>query len=170
VKPGGLVAIVTSRYTLDARNPAARRAMHELADLTAAIRLPNGAHQRVAGTQVVTDVLVFRRRHPHDAPAPFDWERTSTVDVDGHEVRVNDWFTPHGQGRVVGTLTAGRGMYSDGELMVDAPPAGIDVALSDTVDALGATLAGRYDPTPPGSRRRRPGPSAGSTGWRGSSG
>ena len=51
VKPGGLVAIVTSRYTLDARNPAARRAMYDLADLTAAIRLPNGAHQR-------------RRRHP----------------------------------------------------------------------------------------------------------
>ena len=64
VKPGGLVAIVTSRYTLDARNPAARRAMYDLADLTAAIRLPNGAHQRLAGTQVVTDVLVFRRAPP----------------------------------------------------------------------------------------------------------
>lgn len=148
VKPGGLVAIVTSRYTLDARNPAARRAMYDLADLTAAIRLPNGAHQRIAGTQVVTDVLVFRRRHPHEVPAPFDWERTPTIDVDGHEVRVNDWFTPHGRGRIVGTLTAGRGMYSDGELMVDPPAAGIDEALADTIDAVTPTIAGRYDPTP----------------------
>ncbi|MET0744284.1 MAG: helicase, partial [Microvirga sp.] len=48
VKPGGLVAIVTSRYTLDARNPAARRALYDLADLKAAIRLPNGAHRGVA--------------------------------------------------------------------------------------------------------------------------
>lgn len=148
VKPGGLVAIVTSRYTLDARNPAARRALHDLADLKAAIRLPNGAHHGVAGTQVVTDVLVFRRRHRHETPEPFDWERTSDVVVDDHTVRVNDWFTDTGRGQIVGTLTAGRGMYSDGELMVEAPPGPLGVALAATVDDAAASLAGCYDPTP----------------------
>ncbi len=61
-RPGGLVAVLTSRFTMDARNPAARREMAALADLVGAVRLPSGAHQRTAGTGVVTDLLIFRRR------------------------------------------------------------------------------------------------------------
>ncbi len=49
-RPGGLVAVLTSRYTMDARNPAARREIAALADLVGAVRLPSGAHQRAAGT------------------------------------------------------------------------------------------------------------------------
>jgi hypothetical protein len=67
VRPGGLVAVLTSRFTMDARNPAARREIASLADLLGAIRLPGGAHQRAAGTSVITDLLVLRRREP-DAP------------------------------------------------------------------------------------------------------
>ena len=63
-RPGGLVAVLTSRYTMDARNPAARREIASLADLVGAIRLPGGAHQRAAGTGVVTDLLILRRREP----------------------------------------------------------------------------------------------------------
>ncbi|MGH2500491.1 MAG: helicase, partial [Candidatus Limnocylindria bacterium] len=54
-RPGGLAAVLTSRYTLDAQNPAARREMNALADLLGAVRLPSGAHRRAAGTEVVTD-------------------------------------------------------------------------------------------------------------------
>jgi hypothetical protein len=54
--PGGMVGLVTSRYTMDAANPAARREMAELADLVGAIRLPTGAMRRVAGTDVVCDL------------------------------------------------------------------------------------------------------------------
>ena len=68
VRPGGLVAVLTSRYTMDARNPAARREIASLADLVGAIRLPGGAHQRAAGTSVVTDLLVLRRREPGRQP------------------------------------------------------------------------------------------------------
>lgn len=64
VRPGRLVAVLTSRYTLDARNPAARREMAELADLAGAVRLPSGAHQQAASTTVVTDLLILRRREP----------------------------------------------------------------------------------------------------------
>ena len=64
VRPGGLVAVLTSRFTMDARNPAARREIASLADLVGAIRLPGGAHQRAAGTSVITDLLVLRRREP----------------------------------------------------------------------------------------------------------
>ena len=68
-RPGGIVAVLTSRYTLDAQNPAARREMNAMADLVGAVRLPTGAHQRAAGTQVVTDLLILRRREPDREPA-----------------------------------------------------------------------------------------------------
>ena len=148
VKPGGLVAVVTSRYTLDARNPAPRRALYEHGDLLAAIRLPNGAHQAIAGTQVLTDVLVLRRRHDGEPPRPFDWEATTLVDLDGVEARVNAWFAGKGPGVVVGRLRTGRGMYGDGEVMVDSPAEGLAAALSAVVGRLAPALAGCYDPAP----------------------
>ncbi|RSS97241.1 hypothetical protein EF903_01590 [Streptomyces sp. WAC05292] len=64
-RPGGLVAVVTSRYTMDNATPRgedARMEMARKADLVGAIRLPTGAHRRTAGTDVVTDLLIFRRR------------------------------------------------------------------------------------------------------------
>lgn len=74
-RPGGLVVALTSRYTLDARNPAARREMAELADLVGAVRLPTNAHRRAAGTAVVTDLLILRRREPDQPPSDLEsWE------------------------------------------------------------------------------------------------
>src|SRR5674476_856752 len=60
-RPGGMVAVLTSRYTLDSTNPAARREMNQLGDLVGAVRLPTGAHRRAAGTDVVTDLVILRR-------------------------------------------------------------------------------------------------------------
>ena len=130
--PGGLVAVITSRYTLDAANPAARREMAALADLVGAIRLPPSAHQRTAGTQVVTDLLVLRRREDEFEPTPFDWELTELVDLAHHRdpvgatgagelapVRVNSYFTGHPE-MVCGQLVAARGQFSDAELSVSA--------------------------------------------------
>ena len=62
VRPGGTVAVLTSRYTLDKADERARRAIYEQADLIGAVRLPAGAHRRAAGTDVVTDLLLLRRR------------------------------------------------------------------------------------------------------------
>jgi len=67
-RPGGLAVAITSRYTMDSTNPAARRELGELADLVFAVRLPEQTHQ-LAGTQVVTDLLVLRRRTPGADPA-----------------------------------------------------------------------------------------------------
>ena len=63
-RPGGIAAALTSHFTLDAANPAARREMSRYADLLGAIRLPSGAHRRTAGTEAVTDLLILRRREP----------------------------------------------------------------------------------------------------------
>lgn len=117
--PGGLVALVTSRYTLDAQSPAARREIAAYGDLVGAIRLPSGAHRRVAGTEVVTDLLVLRRHDGHPRSDPGEWERTVDVAVEGGTVRMNAYFAAHPE-MVVGDLYAGRGMYGADELMVRA--------------------------------------------------
>lgn len=100
--PGGVVAVLASRFVLDATNPAARREMAGYGALVGAVRLPAGAHRRVAGTQVVTDVLVFQR-HLDDAPAEEpSWVNTTLVDVDGAELAVNRYFVENPE-RVLGT-------------------------------------------------------------------
>jgi N12 class adenine-specific DNA methylase/SAM-dependent methyltransferase len=136
VRPGGLVAVVTSRYTMDSRNPAARREIASLADLAGAVRLPSGAHQRAAGTAVVTDLLIFRRREPGRDPDPAAWEQVQSTEVDGVLVEVNEYFLAHPEA-VLGELRVTRGAYSDHDLAV--------VASGDTTAALARALAGIAD-------------------------
>ncbi|MGH2839673.1 MAG: helicase, partial [Solirubrobacteraceae bacterium] len=144
-RPGGIVAVFSSRYTLDARNPAARREMHALADLLGAVRLPSGAHQRAAGTQVITDLLIFRRREPDAQPPACAWEQTRPLELDG-ELRVSSYFDAHPE-QLLGTYRIGTGQYGAPALHVDAH-AGTRVnedlahALEELVDrAAGAGLA-----------------------------
>jgi SAM-dependent methyltransferase len=119
VRPGGLVAVVTSRYTLDARNPAARREIAALADLAGAVRLPSRAHQRAAGTAVVTDLLMFRRREPGREPDGTGWEQTRMAELDGVHVPVNEYFLDHPDA-VLGELRAVHGAHNAEDLVVAA--------------------------------------------------
>lgn len=143
VRPGGIVAFVTSRYTMDAVDTAVRRRILDRADLISAIRLPSGTFQRNAGTQVVTDVLVFRKRPvgeavPKTAPwldsvdlpddlRPKDYygKPLKETDEEGRVSKRNAVFAPKGIGVVLGQETLGRGMHSRDEYMVkgDAPTA-----------------------------------------------
>ena len=132
VRPGGLVAVVTSRYTMDARNPAARREIAALADLAGAIRLPSRAHQRAAGTGVVTDLLIFRRREPGREPDGTGWEQTRMAELDGVDVPVNEYFLDHPDA-VLGELRAVHGAHNAEDLVV--------AASGDTGAALARALA-----------------------------
>ena len=128
-RPGGLTVVLSSRYTLDAANPAARREMSALADLVGAVRLPSDAHRRVAGTGAVTDLLVFRRR-PRDVEADDDsWVRTELVDLDGERLRLNRYLVAHPD-RVLGQLRAGHGLYGGAEMLVDGETAASTLAAS----------------------------------------
>ena len=109
-RPGGLVAVLTSRFTLDAANPAARREMSQLADLVGAVRLPSGSHRRTAGTEAVMDLLILRRRGGGE-PADPSWETTRAVEVDGEQIRINAWLAQRPE-MILGHLAAGRGMYA----------------------------------------------------------
>lgn len=91
-RPGGMVAVLTSSYTMDARNAHARRTMHELGDLVGAIRLPSSAHSRTAGTDVVTDLVILRRREAGEVPGDASWTRTVPVSVDGEVFQRNEYF------------------------------------------------------------------------------
>jgi hypothetical protein len=157
-RPGGLVAVLTSRYTMDATNPAARREMAELADLVAAVRLPAGAHQTAAGTKVVTDLLILRRREPDRPLAVTAWEQSRPLDVATDVEQpdpVNEYFLAHPQ-HVLGEMTLGRGMHRDGELVVRATgdvDAQLTAALADVVAAARAqqqTMTARDDGDLPG--------------------
>ena len=116
-RPGGVVAVLTSHFTMDAQNPAARREMNGLADLVGAVRLPSGAHRRAAGTEALTDLLIFRRREPDAPPADVAWETVSPVDVDGHTVKVNSYFTWRPD-HILGDMSVGTGMYGSETLSV----------------------------------------------------
>jgi N12 class adenine-specific DNA methylase len=115
-RPGGLVLLLTSRWTLDALNPAARREMAALADLVGAVRLPTGAHQRAAGTTVVTDLLVLRRREEGRPSAGASWELARPLDLPDGQVAVNEYFHRNPE-MVLGELSVGHGMHAD-ELIV----------------------------------------------------
>ncbi len=132
-RPGGLVAVLTSRYTMDSRNPAARREIAGLADLVGAVRLPSGSHQRAAGTSVVTDLLILRRRKPGREPDQTAWERAPLTTLDGRQVPVSEYFLAR-PGAVLGKLSAVQGAHSADDLVV-TPATGISLD-----DALAAAL------------------------------
>ena len=91
VRPGGVVAFVTSRYTMDSKNSDARRYMAQRAELLGAIRLPNNAFKKNAGTEVVSDILFLQKRdHPIDIVP--DWVHLNRTE-EGHTM--NSYFVDH---------------------------------------------------------------------------
>lgn len=117
VRPGGLVAVLTSRYTMDAVSDSARQEMSARADLLTAIRLPSGAHRRAAGTEAVTDLLILRRREEDRPVNGTGWGRSVPAEFEGGNARVNEYFLAHPE-NVLGDLVVGGSQYSSEELMV----------------------------------------------------
>ena len=136
-RPGGMVAVLTSSFTLDATNPAARREMNQLADLVGAVRLPTGSHRKAAGTDAMTDLLIFRRREPGQEPATTLWETVTARQIDGTITRLNSYFDEYPE-RLLGELHVGNGMYGAETLQLTAEdlsavPARLNAALADIV-------------------------------------
>ncbi|MFC3399304.1 hypothetical protein ACFOEP_12885 [Microbacterium amylolyticum] len=135
-RPGGLVAVLTSHYTLDAQNPAARREMSQMADLVGAVRLPSGAHRRAAGTEVVTDLLVFRKREAGEVARDRQWETTTPRVIDGEKVSVNAYFDDH-PAHILGDLAVRSGAYGSASLHVDSSDlSSVDVVLRTALDGV----------------------------------
>ena len=122
VRPGGVVAFVTSRYTMDSKDSTARKHMAERADLLGAIRLPNNAFRANAGTDVVSDIIFLQKR---DRPADIepDWVQLGKTE-DGFAI--NQYFVDHPE-MVLGQLTTESTQYGREELTV-APIEGANLA------------------------------------------
>ena len=122
VRPGGVVAFVTSRYTMDSKDSTARKHMAERADLLGAIRLPNNAFKANAGTEVVSDIIFLQKR---DRPADIEpaWVQLGKTE-DGFAI--NQYFVDHPE-MVLGQLTTESTQYGREELTV-APIEGANLA------------------------------------------
>ncbi len=122
VRPGGVVAFVTSRYTMDSKDSTARKHMAERVDLLGAVRLPNNAFRANAGTDVVSDIIFLQKR---DRPADIEpaWVQLGKTE-DGFAI--NQYFVDHPE-MVLGELTTESTQYGREELTV-APIEGANLA------------------------------------------
>ena len=128
VRPGGVVAFVTSRYTMDAKDSAARKYIAQRADFLGAIRLPNNAFRANAGTDVVSDIIFLQKR---DRPIEIepDWVHTGIwrnpgANADGFAI--NQYFIDHPE-MVLGRQTSESTQYGRQDFTV-APIEGADLA------------------------------------------
>ena len=136
VRPGGIVAFVTSRYTMDSKDSTARKHMAERADLLGAIRLPNNAFRANAGTDVVSDIIFLQKR---DRPIDHEpnWVQLGKTE-DGFAI--NQYFVGHPE-MVLGELTAESTQYGREELTV-APIEG--AVLADQLAEAVQHIEGQY--------------------------
>ena len=136
VRPGGIVAFVTSRYTLDSKDSAARKHIAERADLLGAIRLPNNAFRANAGTDVVSDIIFLQKR---DRPIDHEpaWVQLGKT-ADG--IAINSYFADHPE-MILGKLTTENIQYGKEEATV-VPIEGANLA--DQLREAVQQLEGQY--------------------------
>ena len=135
VRPGGVVAFVTSRYTLDSKDSSARKHMAERADLLGAIRLPNNAFRANAGTDVVSDIILLQKRDRPIDHEP-DWVQLGKTE-DGFAI--NQYFVDHPE-MVLGQLTLESTQY--GHDLTVAPIEG--AVLADQLAEAVQHIEGQY--------------------------
>ena len=136
VRPGGIIAFVTSRYTMDSKDSTARKHMAERADLLGAIRLPNNAFRANAGTDVVSDIIFLQKRDRPIDHEP-DWVQLGKTE-DGFAI--NQYFVDHPE-MILGELTTESTQYGREELTV-APIEG--AVLADQLAEAVQRIEGQY--------------------------
>ena len=95
VRPGGVIAVITSRYTMDKQDPTVRRHLSNGSDLLGAVRLPNTAFKANAGTEVTTDILFLQKRSPEKPAQRESWLDLTSVDTADGPVQINEYFARH---------------------------------------------------------------------------
>ena len=137
VRPGGIVAFVTSRYTMDSKNPDARKYLAQRAELLGAIRLPNNAFRANAGTDVVSDIIFLQKRdHPIDIEP--DWVH---LGLTSEGITLNSYFVDHPE-MVLGEITTESTQYGKEECTVIPIP---DEDLGDQLHEAVQHIGGHYE-------------------------
>ena len=133
VRPGGIVAVITSKGTMDKLNPNARKYVAERAELLGAIRLPNNAFKQTAGTEAVADILFFRKREEKIADLSHEeWLGTGKT-AEGYEI--NNYFLAHPE-MILGTLAEEHGLYGGIDTTVKPDGRNLQDALAEAIQHL----------------------------------
>lgn len=138
LKPGALAAFVTSSGTMDKADSAAREHIARSADLIAAIRLPEGSFRDDAGTEVVVDILFFRKRQPGEPEGDVLWldlDEVRPAHGDDGAIRVNRWFARHPD-FVLGTHTTTSGPFGETYTCLPRPGLDLEQGLSQAISLL----------------------------------
>ncbi len=137
LKPSGVMAVITSKGTMDKLSPVARKYYAERAELLGAIRLPNTAFKKTAGTEAVADILFFRKREERlfDV-SEIEWLKTGTTE-EGYEI--NQYFIEHPE-MVLGTLTKEVGLYGAEDITVNPDGRSLSEALNEAIQTLPANF------------------------------
>ncbi|WP_292242349.1 helicase-related protein, partial [Mesorhizobium sp.] len=147
LKPGAFAAFVTSSGTLDKADSSAREHIAKTADLMAAIRLPAGSFRADAGTDVVVDILFFRRRKVTEPEGDLSWldiEEVRQAAEDEGAIRVNRWFARHPD-FVLGTHATVSGPYGEAYSCLPHPGVDLERALTAAISLLPQAI---YDGEP----------------------
>lgn len=140
-RPGGIVAVITSKFTMDKANSSSRRYLAQRAELLGAIRLPNNAFRQVAGTEATTDILFLKRREqeivPDEANSPW-----LSVEPNRDGIPMNTWFIDHPE-MVLGKMVFDQGMYGSERATACHPIPGEN--LDERLERAVSCLEGKYE-------------------------
>ena len=109
VRPGGVIALITSRYTMDKEDSTVRRHLADGAILLGAVRLPNATFRANAGTDVTTDILFLQKRSPETAPGE-RWTELRSIETTEGPVEINEYFARHPE-MMLGRMGMASGQY-----------------------------------------------------------
>ncbi|GHG80284.1 hypothetical protein GCM10018779_61740 [Streptomyces griseocarneus] len=152
-RPGGITLLITSRHTLDSKGDKARKQIAKYGNLIGAVRLPSGVFND-AGTSVVTDVLVLRRRADGEDPGDTSWLNAPERKVGDVREHVNAYFTEHPE-HILGDLTTESSPFGP-RLTVKGNPAKAADQLRDALKNIATTAkadGNGYEPHPDGDNR-----------------
>ena len=134
IKPNGLMAVITSKGTLDKQNPSIRKYIADRAELVGAVRLPNTAFKQTANTEVVTDILFFRKREEriNATIENTEWLATGKTE-EGYEI--NNYYISHPE-MILGTLVKETGLYGAEDITVKPDSRDLSEAINAAISRL----------------------------------
>ena len=134
VKPNGLMAVITSKGTMDKQNPSIRKYLADRAELIGAVRLPNTAFKQTANTEVVTDILFFRKREEriNATIENTEWLATGKTE-EGYEI--NNYYISHPE-MILGTLVKETGLYGAEDITVKPDSRDLSEAINAAISRL----------------------------------
>jgi N12 class adenine-specific DNA methylase/adenine-specific DNA methylase len=131
VRPGGLLAFITSKGTMDKQSPRLRRNLAKQADLVTAIRLPNTAFKGNAHTEVTTDLIILQKRLPKQSSVGPNWTESVTFkNPQGEEFLLNQYYVSHPE-QMLGTMTLEGRMYGRQEATLTGDGRNLPLALQE---------------------------------------